>query len=167
MFTPATIAFALAQPAGDPVTGIGHRFATMADALTRALRAIGADARIGEVPGEYCPGEWSVNARGKVKLAGIGQRVLRIAAHTGGVVVVADRNDINGVLMPVHDAMSRPWDPAATGAVADEVAGATWEKVRDAIVTAFEETHDLELWTLDADVRRDALRLADDHLAAA
>ena len=62
----------------------------VADLIAAALRGIGVDARVGEVPGEYCPGEYSVNARGARKLMGVGQRVIRGAAHVGGVIVVQD-----------------------------------------------------------------------------
>ena len=48
----------------------------MADILQRTLSTLGVHAEIGRLPGEYCPGDYSVHAGGRVKLAGIGQRVL-------------------------------------------------------------------------------------------
>ena len=36
----------------------------MADGIASALRGLGVDAHVGAVPGEYCPGDHSVNARG-------------------------------------------------------------------------------------------------------
>src|ERR687892_419373 len=77
------------------------RFEEMADLIAAALRTFGADARVGEVPGEYCPGAYSVNARGKTKLAGIGQRMIRGGAHLGGVVVASGGREIADVLDPV------------------------------------------------------------------
>ena len=61
----------------------------MAELIAATLRGLGVDARVGEVPGEYCPGAYSVNARGAVKLSGIGQRMIRGGAHMGGVVVAS------------------------------------------------------------------------------
>ncbi len=58
--------------------------------LAGALRGLGVDARVGEVPGEYCPGAYSVNARGRVKLIGTAQRLVRGAALLGASVVVGD-----------------------------------------------------------------------------
>jgi octanoyl-[GcvH]:protein N-octanoyltransferase len=163
VFTPATIAFALAEPTEVPATGITERFRVMAEALRAAFLTLGVDARVGAVPGEYCPGDWSVNARGAVKLAGVGQRLLRRGAHTGGVVVVDDAAAITAVLTDVHAAMDLAWDPAATGAVADEVP-VRWEAVREAIVAAFAATHDLEPWSLDGTTRTLAGTLASEHL---
>jgi octanoyl-[GcvH]:protein N-octanoyltransferase len=163
VFTPATIAFALAEPAKTPATHITRRFRVMAEALRDAFVALGIDARVGAVPGEYCPGDWSVNARGEVKLAGVGQRLLRRAAHTGGVVVVGDAGDVTAVLTDVHAAMGIAWDPAATGAVSDEV-DVDWESVRTAVAAAFARTHDLEPWRLDGATSRLARQLAPEHL---
>lgn len=163
VFTPATIAFALAQPDAAPAAGITRRFQVMAEALRDAFVALGIDARVGAVPGEYCPGDWSVNARGVVKLAGVGQRLLRGAAHTGGVVVVDDEVAIRAVLTDVHAAMGIAWNPDATGAVAGETTVA-WETVRAAIATAFAATHELSPWSLDAATLALARQLAPEHL---
>lgn len=163
VFTPATIAFALAAPEELPAEGITRRFRVLADALRDAFVALGVDARVGAVPGEYCPGDWSVNARGVVKLAGVGQRLLRAAAHTGGVVVVDDADAIRAVLTDVHAAMDIAWDPAATGAVVHEAA-VDWETVRTAIATAFAATHELTPWSLDATTLALAEELAPEHL---
>jgi hypothetical protein len=38
----------------------------------RARCAGSASTPRGEVPGAYCPGDWSVNARGERKLMGVG-----------------------------------------------------------------------------------------------
>jgi len=40
---------------------IKARFTGFGGLLVDALRAVGADARLGPVPGEYCPGEFSIN----------------------------------------------------------------------------------------------------------
>ena len=52
----------------DPRVGIRARFEETAAWIARALRRIGVDARVGAVPGEYCPGDYSVNAGGRRKL---------------------------------------------------------------------------------------------------
>ena len=89
--------------------------------ITGALRGLGVDARVGEVPGEYCPGAYSVNARGAAKLAGIGQRMIRGGAHLGGVVVASGGGEIADVLRPVYRALELDWDPATSGSVTDEL----------------------------------------------
>ena len=75
-FHEGTLAFAWATPAERPVAGTRERFERLAGIVAAALRGLGVDARVGEIPGEYCPGAWSVNARGRTKLAGIGQRLI-------------------------------------------------------------------------------------------
>ena len=71
--------------------------------------SLGVDARVGEVAGEYCPGEFSVNARGAAKLAGIGQRVVVGGAHVGGVIVVRGAGRIREVLTPIYEALEIDW----------------------------------------------------------
>ena len=70
--------------------------------IAAALCDLGVDARVGEVEGEYCPGEYSVNARGALKLMGVGQRIVRGAAHVGGVLVVGRSDRTRRVLEPVY-----------------------------------------------------------------
>jgi lipoate-protein ligase A len=93
----------------------------MADLIADALRGLGVDARVGEVPGEYCPGAYSVNARGAAKLAGIGQRMIRGGAHMGGVVVASGDREVAEVLVPVYEALELDWDPSTSGSVAEEL----------------------------------------------
>jgi lipoate-protein ligase A len=134
-FTRASLAFAWAIPAPDLRAGIPERFDAVAGLLASALRRLGVDARVGEVPGEYCPGDHSVNAGGRRKLAGIGQRVIRGAAHVGGVIVVRESERLGRVLGPVYAALGLAFDPAATGSVEDELAGGADEA---AVVAAIE-----------------------------
>ncbi|MCA9509270.1 MAG: lipoate--protein ligase family protein [Myxococcales bacterium] len=134
VFERGALAFAWTVPARSPRGGIRARFAAIASRIERALRRLGVDARTGEVAGEYCPGEFSVNARGAVKLAGIGQRVLRGAAHVGGVVVVRDAPRVRDVLEQVYEALDLPLAGATTGSVENELPGATAADVAAALI---------------------------------
>ena len=163
VFTATTLSFSLAEPTAVPRADTERRFVTMAARLCDALRDLGVDAHVGEVPGEYCPGAYSVNARHRVKIAGIGQRLLRRAAHTGGVLVIADPAPIRDVLVDVQAAMDLPWDPATVGAAAEEVGPLTFEDVRDAVLATFAAEHELVPWSLDPDTSALAERLAPDH----
>jgi octanoyl-[GcvH]:protein N-octanoyltransferase len=149
VFHEQTIAFAWSRPVPDPRSTITTRFEEISGIMAGALRSLGVDARVGEVPGEYCPGAYSVNARGAKKLMGVGQRLVRGAAHVGGVVVV-DRVDlVNAPLVPAYAALGYEWDPGATGAVSDEVY-TTLADVQAAIGTAFAEAgHELTDGDLD------------------
>ena len=77
VFHRETIAFAWCIPDPEPRGSIARRFDWIAAAVARALQSLGVDARVGAVPGEYCPGDHSVNARGARKLMGVGQRLVR------------------------------------------------------------------------------------------
>ncbi len=48
----------------DATAGLTARFEDQSRRVCDALAALGVDARVGELPGEYCPGPHSVNAGG-------------------------------------------------------------------------------------------------------
>jgi lipoate-protein ligase A len=165
VFHEGTIGLAHALPEDEPRARIRARFEATAGVLERALRALGADARVGEVEGEYCPGTWSVNARGAVKLAGVGQRLVARAAHVGVVVVVEDAARVRDVLDPVYGALGLTWDPATAGEVAAEAPGATWEQVRDALLAEYARDHELVPVGVDERTLELALELVEEHRA--
>jgi octanoyl-[GcvH]:protein N-octanoyltransferase len=121
----------------EAIAGIYDRFRRTGALLAGALEELGVDARVGAVPGEYCRGEYSVNARDRVKLAGTAQRVVRGGALLGATIVVGNGARIRTVLEAVYARLGLDWEPATAGAVADEVPGATFEAVRDAVLAAY------------------------------
>jgi len=133
------VVFDVVMAAEDSMSGIQGRFADEAELQARALRGLGVDARVGQVPGEYCPGEFSVNARGKTKLIGAAQRIVRGAWLLSSVVVVQPAGPLRAVLEDVYSALGLEWDPATTGAVADEVPGVSVEDVREAMLAEYAE----------------------------
>ena len=143
VFHEGTLAFAWAVPGPTPRLGIRARFEELSSLVRTALRSLGVDARVGEVPGEYCPGPYSVNARGERKLMGVGQRLLANAAHVGGVVVVRDAGRVREVLTPVYEALGVAWRPEATGAVEQELPGTGVEAVAAALLDALGERYEL------------------------
>lgn len=158
VFHEGTLAFSWVTPDPSPRERIRERFDAVTGVALDALRSLGVDARLGEVPGEYCPGEDSINARGRTKIVGVGQRVIARAAHVGGVIVVEGAARIREVLLPVYRALELAWDPATVGSVAEEAAGTTWEDMEGALRKAFEARFRLEEGPLDAatlDLARD------------
>lgn len=150
VFHRETLAFAWCRRAEEPRAGVEARFADLAQRVERALVALGADARIGEVPGEYCPGGWSVNARGRKKLMGVGQRLVRNGAHVGGVVVVSASQRVRDALGPVYEALGIDWDPETAGSVSEEAMGVDCDDVVRALLREFECDHDLEPAAIDS-----------------
>ncbi len=107
----------LVSPDPDPRSSIRTRYETGAAVLVGALAFLGVDARVGAVPGEYCPGDYSVNADGRVKLAGTAQRVVRGAWLFSGLLVVTGADRLRAVLTDVLAALGVDWEPASVGAV--------------------------------------------------
>jgi len=145
VFHDQTVAFAWARPEEDPWPGTHDRFREIAGVLERALRSLGVDARTGEVPGEYCPGDYSINARGETKLVGLGQRIIKGASHIGGVIVVGGADRIRDVLVPVYDALGLDWEPRTSGSVEDEVGPTPFEDVTAAIRRELGDPEEAEL----------------------
>jgi octanoyl-[GcvH]:protein N-octanoyltransferase len=163
IFHDGTMEIGHAVPDDEPRAGIHSRFELTAGRLAGALGQLGVDARVGEVAGEYCPGRYSVNARGAVKLAGIGQRIVGGGSHTGVVLVVEGEQRINEVLEPVYAALDLDWEPAVTGSVRTEEPSATWDSISDALVTEYAREYDLIEGELDADTLALAKELAEEH----
>ncbi len=120
--------------APDANSGIQQRFAAEAERQADALRGLGIDARVGQVPGEYCPGDFSVNARGQTKLIGAAQRTISGAWLFSSVVVVGGSASLRAVLEDIYTALALDWDPASLGSIADERAGVTVREVREALL---------------------------------
>jgi lipoate-protein ligase A len=163
VFHDQTIAFSWCVPDPQPRLHIQQRFEDLSANVAAALRDLGVDARVGEVPGEYCPGEHSVNARGKTKLMGVGQRILIHAAHVGGVVVAGGSDRVADVLIPVYEALGLEWDPATAGSVEDEVPGVSWNEVAEAILARFREGYDLVEESLPQEILAVARDLQPSH----
>ena len=163
IFHDGTMEIGHAVPDDEPRAGIHARFEQTAERLARALARLGVDARVGEVAGEYCPGRYSVNARGVSKLAGIGQRVVGGGSHTGVVLVVEGEDRVNEVLEPVYAALGLDWEPAATGSVRSEAPSATWDVIRDALVSEYARDYDLTEAEVDSETLKLAETLAAEH----
>jgi hypothetical protein len=137
----------------------------ISEVVAAALQRLGTDARVGEVPGEYCPGEFSVNIGGSLKVMGVGQRLARRAAHIGGVIVVENAGKVRDVLVPVYAALGLEWNPIAAGAVADAVPGASVGRVTRALEVELGGLRALEPAELDAATLELAASLIPDHLS--
>jgi octanoyl-[GcvH]:protein N-octanoyltransferase len=167
VFHEGTFSLSQAVPDTTPPTRTEERFERMAELVREALARLGIDARIGEVPGEYCPGTWSVNARGRTKLAGIGQRLISGAAHLGGVIVVRDAARVREVLTPVYRALGLDWDPATVGSAEDEVAGVEPDAVERSLLDELSARFDIAESELDPETMALAKRLEREHRAPA
>jgi lipoate-protein ligase A len=144
VFHQGTVAIARSYADPEPPKRTYARFEEMAELIAEALRGLGVDARVGEIPGEYCPGAYSVNARGETKLAGIGQRMIRGGAHMGGVVVASGGREVADVLVPVYEALELDWKPETSGSVADELGrGVDVGELEEALIAELDKRYEL------------------------
>jgi octanoyl-[GcvH]:protein N-octanoyltransferase len=166
VFHEGTILFSHVLRVQDPRPGTHERYRRLADAVLDALRSLGVDARVGALPGEYCPGDYSLGA-GRIKLVGIAQRVVRHAACTQGVLVVRGGGRVRAVLEPVYAALGLDWDPATAGDLADVVVGdVTMDAALGALRTALAQRIDLAEAPLDARTLARARELEPRHDAS-
>jgi lipoate-protein ligase A len=134
-YDPGTVVFDLVAPSERLFDGLHDTFRSTSAALAASLSSLGVHALVGSVPGEYCCGDYSVNARGAVKLVGTAQRAVRGAALLGGFVTASGSARLRPVLVDVYAALGLAWDPATLGAVDDEVAVGV-DAVQRAVVSA-------------------------------
>lgn len=149
----------------DGRTDIRARFIWFGELLVDALRAVGADARLGPVPGEYCPGEFSINDGHGHKLVGTAQRLVRGGWLFGTVILVTGGESVRSVLVDAYRELGLDWNPDTVGSVEDTVPGATVDDVRQAVVDAYASWAEPFPATLPAAVLADAAGRRERHLA--
>ncbi len=169
VFHEGTLAFGWTMPIDDPRSEIQGRFKGLSELMVRAFARLGIDTEIGEVPGEYCPGRFSVHHSGhrhpgNRKVMGVGQRLARDAAHVGGVIVVTGAEAINEVLLPVYGALGVEFDPATTGALADVIPSVTVGGVVAAVVAELEGLGEISPATLSSELVARGRAMLADHL---
>lgn len=118
-------------------TGMDARFATYGALWADILGAHGVDARVGAVPGEYCPGAFSVNARGQEKLVGTAQRLVRRAWLFSAVAIYDDADVLGQLLTEVYARLALPFDVASVGAIRKEAPGLSLDDLAAAVVRAY------------------------------
>lgn len=146
----------------NPGQRLEQRFEEFGELLATALRGLGVDARVGAVPGEYCPGAHSVNARGTVKLIGTAQRIVKQAWLFSTIVVVGDAARVRPVLTEVYGLLRAEFDADSVGALDDEVPGLGVEAVEAALLDAYGVRPD-EAVALDTRTLELADELAEQH----
>ncbi len=95
---------------------------------------------------------------------GVGQRLVKRAAHVGGVVVVDDGHRVRDVLIPVYRSLGIDWDPRTAGSLAERAPGLHIGVVTEAIITAFSDRYSLERGQLPDSIVERADVLLEHHL---
>ncbi len=152
----------LIVPVATIAEGIPERFATVTDLLVEALGALGITARTGELPGEYCAGDWSVHAAG-IKLAGTAQRSIKGASLVTAMVIVEGGAELRAALVDIYAALEIAWRPATAGGAADIVRSLTAADVERALVATLAAHERLTAGALDAETLALAATLREAH----
>jgi len=166
VFHEGTLAFGWTTPVEDPRSGIQDRFMALSELMVRVFSRLGVASAVGEIPGEYCPGRFSVHHSGNRKVMGVGQRLAQTAAHVGGVIVVTGADDINEVLHPVYEALGVEFTTTATGALTDLVPEITITSVVAAIVAELEALGEVSRATLSSAMVDRGREMVLDHLVS-
>jgi octanoyl-[GcvH]:protein N-octanoyltransferase len=113
-------------------------FALNAESHVDVLRSLGdLDARVGEVPGEYCPGEYSVNIGGHAKVIGSAQRITGTGALFSTVVQVVVPDEVHDVIVAVSAALGYELRESSIAGLADFSPGLTSDRVAAALVADY------------------------------
>ena len=167
---PGTVCVGWAVPSPE-MSGMQRRYETLAGVIVAALARLGVAARVGELPGEWCPGAWSLLVGGvhtgeidgaEVKVGGLAQRVIKGGAWAEAVVVVScDAAQLAGALDRVQRALDVAWDPATLGHLSAAAAGVTPALVREALIGRLSASRPLRrasltpaIWSRAEDLRR-------------
>lgn len=110
-------------------------FKEFGNVMVAMLRSMGVDARLGPVSGEYCPGNYSINAREQVKLMGTAQRASRGARLVSGSMLLDNSDQVRDVLIAVNRSLNFDWDPKTVGSLFEELGTLSSERVRNFLAT--------------------------------
>jgi len=162
VFHRQTVRYAWTVPDDNPIAGIRERFELVAQRVIDTLNSFGAEGIVGELPGEYCPGTYSVSMPGTGKVMGSGQRLARHASQIGGMIVVDDSDAVNSVLVPIYEALNLTMDPNVTGAVSDAVDVNT-ERLMERFAQSFTQEREVIGGPIDGATRDAADGFRDSH----
>lgn len=136
MFDEHALAITIISPHADPHQHTIKRYEIFAGAIAVALLKLGIDARIGELPNEYCPGKFSINAEGRVKLVGIAQRMNRRCIQMGAIIAVERSDKACAAIADSYQAMDLAFDSATYGAISEFQTRVAYSQVRDSLLAS-------------------------------
>jgi octanoyl-[GcvH]:protein N-octanoyltransferase len=143
----------------------GTRYELIAEAIVEALTALGVASSLGESPGEWCPGAWSVQGPSG-KLAGLAQRVISGGAWCEALIVIDAAPKLRGLARQVHEVLDLEWNDSAQGELAELLPGVPdlHAALADALAAALGERFGpVKPGPLPAEAEGEALALAGEH----
>ena len=96
-----------------------YYFELVSNFFQSVINDFGLNCFVGEIDGEYCSGQYSLNLDKKVKIGGIAQRIVNRAVYIGGFIAINNSNLIKEMLIPIYKDLGINWDPQTVGALSD------------------------------------------------
>lgn len=143
----------------------GERYELISETIAKALGALGVASSLGESPGEWCPGAWSVQGPAG-KLAGLAQRVVSGGAWCEALIVIRAAPELRDLAREVHQVLGLEWSDSAQGELATLLTGAAdpHEAFTDALIGALAERFgSVRRGPLPTDVHDEAVALLAEH----
>ena len=134
LFDENALGITIIAPHAEPHKYMLKRYEILSTALAKALHKIGIDARVGELPNEYCPGKYSVNAEGRIKLVGVAQRMNQRCLQMGAIISVTRSDEACAGIADAYGAMGINYDPKTYGAIADLYPSLSFVEVKEAFM---------------------------------
>ncbi|MEO6470262.1 MAG: lipoate--protein ligase [Aeromicrobium sp.] len=124
----------------NPTEGLKDRFRHFARLHADVLSTFGVDVRVGELPGEYCPGEFSINVAGVTKIVGSAQRITRDGWLFSTIIQAMDSASIREVLTKAYDEIGYELNVSTIGSVEDYRPDVTADAVEQSLIDEYSAT---------------------------
>jgi octanoyl-[GcvH]:protein N-octanoyltransferase len=134
MFDENALGITIVAPQAAPQGRTMERFVILSSAIADGLKSLGIDARVGELPNEYCPGRFSINADGRIKLVGVAQRMNQRCVQMGAVISVIRSDSACAGIAEAYDTMGLTFNPDTYGAISELLPSVSYADVRTAIM---------------------------------
>jgi octanoyl-[GcvH]:protein N-octanoyltransferase len=146
----------LVRPVKALVGGLDSRFQEMASLLRDATASAGVLLELGELPGEYCPGRFSLHLPRGPRVGGIAQCVIQGAALTTAVLVVRGGDGLRATISDVYKALDLPVRRDLAGAIADGHPDITINTIEGSVLESISHLLRVEPTTIAPELRQAA-----------
>ena len=134
MFDENALGITIIAPHAAPHQHMMMRYGILSAAIATGLHTLDIDARVGELPNEYCPGKFSINAEGRIKLVGVAQRMNQHCVQMGAIISVIRSVEACAGIAEAYRGMGLNFDPDTYGAITDLKPSLTYAEVKSAFM---------------------------------
>jgi len=150
----------------EAAAGLDDRYRDLADLLQKTLTSCSITTELGELPGEYCPGRFSLHLPNGPKVAGIAQRVTTKASLVTAVLVVRNGHRSREVISDIYRELGLPIDPSVAGAVSDQYPDVSIERILGTVLVHLRDRYEATPTALPVELLERAISLPCKHTIA-